>query len=329
MFFKCDNCGGNVVYDPYSGKMHCPHCESENSQKMVHNTGDMKQCINCGAPMDSEIREFTSACKCPNCGMYTILEPRVDGEFKPDLILPFKISKNGAVEILKKEFGNRKFTPLSFLSNASIDKMEGAYVPFFLYDYHVIGSYHGKCSKTRVWEEGDRRYKEVSYFAVDREVEADYANVPADASLERNNRAMDLLEPYKYADLHDFDPKYMSGFMGELFSEKADQTEDRAKAKVFNSMDSIVRSSLSQYDTVYAGSNIDSQLKGYKYALLPVWEYIFRYRGNNYRFYVNGQTGKVIGKTPVDRSLVLAYGGTVFALLAIVGEFIVHFCSLL
>ena len=34
------------------------------------------------------------------------------------------------------------------------------------------------------------------------------------------------------------------------------------------------------------------------YGLLPVWKYIYRYKEQEYPFYVNGQTGKIVGTVP-------------------------------
>ena len=38
----------------------------------------------------------------------------------------------------------------------------------------------------------------------------------------------------------------------------------------------------------------------YKYILVPVWISSFMYKGKNYQFVVNGQTGKVGGKAPIS-----------------------------
>ena len=46
---------------------------------------------------------------------------------------------------------------------------------------------------------------------------------------------------------------------------------------------------------------------------MPVWLYKYDYRGETYRFHVNGQTGKVVGMTPVSKAKVFLYGLTAFA----------------
>ena len=55
-----------------------------------------------------------------------------------------------------------------------------------------------------------------------------------------------------------------------------------------------------------------------KYALLPIWRYRYNYEGTNYDCFVNGQTGKVIGKAPLCKKRIFAYGGTFFASLTII-----------
>ena len=46
-------------------------------------------------------------------------------------------------------------------------------------------------------------------------------------------------------------------------------------------------------ETVFSGLT-------YKYLLLPVWISSYKYKDKVYQFMVNGQTGKVSGKTPIS-----------------------------
>ena len=46
---------------------------------------------------------------------------------------------------------------------------------------------------------------------------------------------------------------------------------------------------------------------------MPVWKYVYQYKGQTYQYHVNGQTGKVIGITPISKEKVLLYGASVFA----------------
>lgn len=317
MLFKCKNCGGNAVYDPQMEKMYCPHCEGTDCEEKVVGSG-IGECLNCGAPL--EITDDTSAYKCPHCGSYLIFEQRVEGEYLPHLILPFKIGKEQAAEALKKEFHKRVFTPSSFLSQASIDSMEGSYVPFFMYDFDVAASYQAKGTKIRTWRSGDTEYTETSYYNVERDMDINFDRIPVDASKNMADDIMDLMEPYDYKALRNFEEKYMSGFLAEKYSESSGELEPRAKEKADKAAHLLLHDSVAGYTTLtQVHENIAIHNKEMKYALLPVWVYTFSYRGEQYKFHVNGQTGKVIGVTPVAKDKVMGYSATVFAICTVIG----------
>lgn len=320
MIFKCQNCGGNIVYNPAKGTMCCPHCDSLDSEDKLVSTEYMLQCSNCGAPMDGAIKQFTSATRCLNCGTYIILDERVEGEYKPEYILPFRISKDKAIDNLREEFGKRIFTPTAFLNRASVDKTEGIYVPFFMYDYDTYTRYQGVGTKVRTWRSGSYEYTETSYYDIFREMKADFEMVPVDASEEMEDGLMDLLEPFNYPGLEQFSEKYMSGFKGEVYNMPEAAYAYRAVEKIETAVDGLISGSISGYSTVTkVHKDTDSNKKQVHYSLLPVWEYIFHFRGEDYKFHVNGETGKVVGRTPVDRKKVVAYSGTVFLLVTLLG----------
>ena len=51
---------------------------------------------------------------------------------------------------------------------------------------------------------------------------------------------------------------------------------------------------------------------------MPVWQYLYRYKGKVYQYHVNGQTGKVVGTTPVSMTKVISYSISVFAVVTAV-----------
>ena len=310
MIFKCKNCGGNSIYNPATGSMYCPHCESQESQEKIAGVG-LLQCGNCGAPM--EPGEHTSAMKCPNCGSYHIFEERISGEYTPHLVLPFKITKEQAVAAIQAEFRKRFFTPKEYMSYASISKMEGTYVPFFMYDFHSDITYRAIGTKVRTWTSGDYKYTETSYYQVARDMDAEFNKIPVDGSVSMDNSVMDLMEPYDYKALINFEDKYMSGFLAEKYSDNPEILCNRAMQKARTDSKSLLRDTLNGYATLtQASENIDLHKRAEHYVLLPVWVYEFEYRGKKYTYHVNGQTGKVIGHTPVAYPKLFAYTAAVF-----------------
>lgn len=327
MLFRCKNCGGNTVYSPEKGKMYCPHCDGIDSGE-IEGAGVRAECVNCGAPL--EIKEYNSTCKCEYCGSYIILDERVEGDYKPRMVLPFQIGMKRAVELLKEEFKSRVFTPGTFLAESTLEEMKGMYVPFWLYDYKADIDYIGKGTKVRVWTGGDTEYTETSYYHVARNMGIDFRKVPVDASIAMPDDVMDLMEPFDYNASKEFQAEYMSGFYGEIYNEGADSLEERAKQKAENDADILLKDTLGGYTSLIPErKDIRLSRKEASYALLPVWRYIYKYQEKDYPFYVNGQTGKIIGSTPVSRKKVLAYGGTVFAAVWMALSFLIGIMEIL
>ena len=310
MIFKCRNCGGNAVYHPDKKAMWCPHCDSEDSEERL-DSENMENCTNCGAPLDG-VTEFTSALKCSHCGSYIILKDRVEGKNRPHLILPFAISQKKAVEILNKEFGNRILTPDSFLSHSTLECLEGAYVPFWLYDYLARVDYEGKATKVNVYRSGDYEITETSHYTVTRKLNVDFDKIPIDASEKMADDIMDLMEPYEYKALLNFEEKYMSGFQGEVVNFSDTEQEERAMKKARKDAESLLNETITGYTTcVPVHKNIDLTRNKAQFALMPVWVYRYNFRGKEFIYHVNGQTGKVIGKTPTDKKKAWIYSGFV------------------
>ena len=57
----------------------------------------------------------------------------------------------------------------------------------------------------------------------------------------------------------------------------------------------------------------------YKYLLLPVWISSYKYKEKVYQFMVNGQTGKVSGKTPISIPKIVITGIAVVLIIILLG----------
>ncbi|MCR4961243.1 MAG: hypothetical protein K6A74_07290 [Lachnospiraceae bacterium] len=314
MNFQCKNCGGNMVFSPEKQKMFCPYCDGTECQDVTGN-GSLTVCASCGGELT--IGQFVSASRCPFCNNYLIFDERVQDRFKPDEIIPFKLGKKQAVQAMEKEFKKRIFTPISFLSEKSLEDMIGRYVPFFLYDFNVNGHYQGEGTKVRHWSSGNYSYTETSYYDVERQMRVAYDNIPADASEAMPDATMDLIEPFNYKELKEFDPKYISGFFGEIYNATSDAYINRARSKAAQSAGSLMKASIAGYSSLIPRvDNIAVTDGKIDYALFPVWVYNYKWGERVFPFYVNGQTGKVIGKTPISKLKVLLYALTMGGIVA-------------
>lgn len=318
MVFKCKNCGANAIFSPERGTMFCPYCDSENSQEIAPGEG-INFCINCGGELNSG--DYMSAVRCEHCGSYSIFEERTQGQYEPHLILPFKIGRKAAQELIKAEFKKKPFLPSDFIQEAKMSQMEGMYVPYFMYDFNCRYQLKGTGHKVRVWRSGNKEYTETSIFDIRRDMSVAFNKIPVDSSLSMPDEDMDILEPFDYSALEAFQTKYMSGFLAEKYNLSSEELEPRARQRAEEDARGLMDRTLEGYTTVSERQeDVTMDAMQSYYALLPVWNYKYTYHGKCYPQKLNGQTGKLSGKMPVSIPKTIAYTATVFFGVMIIGN---------
>jgi hypothetical protein len=88
----------------------------------------------------------------------------------------------------------------------------------------------------------------------------------------------------------------------------ADQCKDRAGKRMKATVETEFRKSVSGYSSVTPESST-ANIKGGKisYSLFPVWVLNTKYKNENFQFMMNAESGRLVGKLPVDKSKALKY----------------------
>lgn len=314
--YKCPYCGAPIEYDAEKSTFHCEFCghdveksaltpqsaEAEQQEEQGSQPGvklSEYHCPSCGADLITD--EHTAATFCRYCGSPTIVKKNLEGEFKPDYVIPFKVSKEQVEELFKTWCHNGRFTPKGFYEPQQIEKITGTYVPFWLFNCQLNAGISGEAKKVRVWRSGDMEYTNTKNFYVEREADFSFDKVPADASSRMEDELMDALEPYSYKELRQFDFPYLSGFAAEKYDQKAEAVFSRVDSRITQAAEAELRRTI----TGYTSQMVTKSRKKYRekesnYALLPVWMLRYWYKSKCYTFAVNGQSGKVAGKPPLS-----------------------------
>lgn len=295
--------------------MFCPYCESERSGERAEGVSEaMTICPNCG--VEVPVEEHTSATQCPSCDSYLIFNQRVEGKYAPELMIPFKLGKETCKKSIREKFRKCIFAPVDFLSEVRLDSMQGVYVPFWFYDYDTDCCYEGEGTRVKTWRSGNMQYTETSYYAIRRDMDIDFQKIPVDASEQMPDDVMNLMEPFQYSQLENFAPEYISGFYAEKYNMDSEAVENRARAKMDEDAGKMLRDSVSGYSSVKTlRQDVRVKNSRTRYGLLPIWRYVYTYNNKEYPFYVNGQTGKIVGTAPVSPGRVWLYAGTLWACL--------------
>lgn len=330
LIYKCPNCGGNMTFDPEKQLLHCDYCGNESKVEDVErekreddveqNLSNTKvyECPNCGAEIITD--EYTAATYCAYCGAATILSDRLNNVIKPQSVIPFKYDRKTALNKIKKWCHGGLFTPSDFLNANNIQKLSGIYVPFWLYDFKTNIDLKANCTKERSYTKGDYRYIETSYYTVTRNIDAEFNRIPLDSSIKMDDEIMGMLEPFDYNELKNFEMGYLSGYMAEKFNYRAEELIEKARKKAEDGAYNIARKDIAGYSSVsITYRNATAKSTKIEYSLLPVWLYKYTYKGKEYIFAMNGQTGKIIGKPPISTTKAIIVFVTLFiAILLIV-----------
>ena len=153
-------------------------------------------CPSCGAELICDAS--TAATSCPYCGNPTVVPGQFAGQLKPDFIIPFKYSKEDAVKALKEHCTGKIFLPKSFTNENHIQKIQGIYVPFWMFDGEAEGDAHYQATRSRTYTSGDYEITETKHFDVYRAGRVTFEKVPVDASSKMPDDHMDSIEPYDY-----------------------------------------------------------------------------------------------------------------------------------
>jgi len=282
-------------------------------------------CPSCGAEITGD--DTLGSTVCPYCGQSTIVKGQFEGTLRPDYIIPFKVDKKAAMAAFEADFKNAPFLPDEFKSKKKIEEMAGVYVPFWMFDCDCDAAITYNAERVTRWSDSNYNYTKTDYFKLFRAGSVGFANIPVDGSKKADDAYMEAVEPYDYTDAVDFNGAYLSGYLADKYDVSVDDSIARANERVKNSTIAAFNDTTGTYLAVYPEQTMVNFSNGkVRYSLLPVWMLNIKYLDKMYQFAINGQTGKVVGEYPVDKSKKWKYfakiAGICYAVAAVVGYFL-------
>ncbi len=346
--YQCPNCNAALEFDNATGKFKCFYCDSTFSEAQIkalfesrddavnleesvepeltaeqQETEDftgqsaLYSCPNCGAGVICD--SLTASTRCHFCHTPVILSGRLSGEYKPDLIIPFATTREVAQEKFFAYTKGKFLLPRGFKSEAQIKNISALYVPYWLKSGLVDANLTATGKTIRTWRTGDVRYTHTKLYHVEREAEFSFVRVPCDGSKRIDDALMESIEPFVYNGVKPFNMSYLSG----CAAEKYDVTKEEAAQRIDERIQTAANGELMRLASVYnalenVSTNIKYRSQEYAYALLPVWFLNYTYKGKDYGFAVNGQTGTTFGELPVSKKKLFLFGAGVFLAVLII-----------
>lgn len=331
--YKCPCCGASLEFSPQTQKLSCQGCgnqydletmEQYEQEERLPGEQDLNWeyrregqgagktedslyiCPSCGAKIEAD--EDTVSTVCPYCDNVVVIKETFSGEFEPDVMIPFKIEGDLARQKMTEFCKGKPLLPKSFRDLSYLKDLRGCYVPYWLFDCKANADMSFNATRVRSWSDSEYNYVETSYYLVSRSGTMEFVHVPVDGSKEIDDNTTESIEPFDYSELTDFQPAYLAGYETDKYDVDAKDAEGRAKQRLYNSAEKMIRSTVTGYESVQVKRrHLTSQDGKVLYALLPVWLFETVYEGKKYQFAINGQTGKIVGELPVDPGAYLKY----------------------
>ncbi len=326
--FSCPSCGGDLAFDVNTGELKCQFCGSieDINEKIADSVKEYDffeyredkdedwgvevenlHCDSCGADMNVE--PSTKSSLCPFCGSnYVVREKGKGSGIKPETLIPFKIDKKSCKGVFEKWLGSQWLAPNNLKKEAKTDKLQGIYLPYWTYDADTNTDYIGKRGtyyyvNKRVVKDGKTttvRERKIRWTRVSGTLSKYYDDTLIPASKKHTNPYLDEVDDFNFEELVHYDSKFLAGFLAEKYSVNLEEGWQKGQVEVDSMIIRDIKGEIGGDRQVIDSKNTRYNKILYKHLLLPIWISNYTYNGQNYQYVINGQNGKVAGKTPVS-----------------------------
>ena len=341
---RCPKCGAtDILLNPKTGKLRCSYCRHEfdpekitgmeediknltgevvgsGAQNIVADTNSILtfKCTSCGAEIVVDTSEASHA-RCHWCRNILSVNQQIPNGTIPDVVLPFKLTKDQAKASIERFVGKRKFfANPKFRHEFTTENIMGVYFPYMIVDVnshaklvgqgeHLVRSYTVKSGNSE-----ERRY-DADLYDVEREFDLAIKGLTIESNSDRlnnedkskTNNVINAIMPFDTENAVKYDSNYMRGYTSEKRNVNVDELKDIVKVQSKDVARFAANDSLKNYDRGVAWSSEEFNVKGqqWKAAYLPVWLYSYQeVKGDKKVLHyvaVNARTEETMGSVPI------------------------------
>lgn len=341
---RCPKCGAtDILLNPKTGKLRCSYCRHEfdpekitgmeediknltgeimgsGAQNIIADTNSVLtfKCTSCGAEIVVDTSEASHA-RCHWCRNVLSVNQQIPNGTIPDVVLPFKLTKDQAKACIEKFVGKRKFFANSkFRQEFTTENIMGVYFPYMIVDVnshakligqgeHLVRFYTVKSGNSE-----EKRY-DADLYDVEREFDLAIKGLTIESNSDRlnnedkskTNNVINAIMPFDTENAVKYDSNYMRGYTSEKRNVNVDELKELVKVQSKDVARFAANDSLKNYDRGVAWSSEEFNVKGqqWKAAYLPVWLYSYQeIKGDKKVLHyvaVNARTEETMGSVPI------------------------------
>jgi ribosomal protein L37AE/L43A len=342
---KCPRCGSTEIsLQPEAGLLQCNYCrfvfeplppdgfypaEALRNEVRGSGAGDIDlsaptqitlKCQGCGAKVVVDVDETTLA-RCHWCRQTLSAENQIPNGAVPDIVLPFKLSREQARQHIEDFVKKRTFfTNRTFKREFSTENILGVYLPYLVVDANAHSNLKGRGGRVmRTYRAGNknnrRTYYDIAIYRIERDFDLFVHGLTIEASSEKRNmdptgntnNIINAIMPFDVENAVAYTGNYLKGFASERRDTNLDQLRHLADAQIHDIARFQANQTAANYDAGIRWQSEKTVSRGaqWRSAYLPVWLYSYQQVKKNGRkilhyVAVNARTGETMGSVPVD-----------------------------
>ncbi len=333
--FSCPSCGGESQWNPAKKALVCPFCGTVSpAQAELSATGaevivehDLVAALR-GIPDDQRGWQAEKiSVKCQSCQAISVFDPAHVGQrcdfcgstalvpyeeikeaFRPESLLPMKLSENQVRDAIRAWYGNRWFAPNKLKRAALTDTVKGLYIPYWTFDAQVHAQWTAESgyyyyeTESYTDSNGQRQTRQVqrirwefSSGALDHFFDDEL--VPASKGVQE--AMLRKIEPFPTTtELVPYNAGFLSGWVVERYQIDLVAAAQEAREEMDAEMARLCGAQVPG-DT-HRNLQVQSDYSGqtFKHILTPIWLLTYDYGTKHYQVVINGYTGTIAGKYP-------------------------------
>jgi rubredoxin len=333
--FSCPACGGEAQWNPAKKALVCPFCGATSPAQVELNAKgeqvivehDLAAALR-GIPDDQRGWQAKKvSVKCQSCQAISVFDPERVGQrcdfcgstalvpyeeikeaFRPESLLPMKISETQVRESIRRWYGDRWFAPNALKRGALTDTVKGLYIPYWTFDAQVHAEWTAESGyyyyETETYRDGNgntqtRQVQKVRWEFSSGALDHFFDDELVPASRGVQEEMLRKIEPFPTTtDLVPYNPGYLSGWVVERYQIDLVAAAQEARQEMDAELQRLCAAQVpgDTHRNLQVRANYSGQT--FKHILTPIWLLTYNYGARNFQVVINGYTGVIAGKYP-------------------------------
>jgi predicted RNA-binding Zn-ribbon protein involved in translation (DUF1610 family) len=326
--FACPACGGEAIWNPGRQKLVCPYCGTESDAPRVEGAvveHDLAQALTRLIDQPRGWKADKRTVRCASCRAISVLDParqaqtcefcgsaqlvaydEADPAFRPESVLPFRVSQGDARDLIRRWYGKRWLAPNALKRRALTDTVHGVYLPYWTFDATVEATWTAEAGHyyytTETYRQGGelrtRQVRHVQWVPASGRLQHAFDDQLVCASVGVERRLLQAIEPFPTAELEPYDPGFVAGWVVERYQVDLADGARRSREAMGATLAALCAREVPGDTYRNLQVRADWSQQTFKHILVPVWLLTYDFGKRSYQCVMNGVTGVIAGDSP-------------------------------